>query len=491
MAAVGLLLWFCVPTISSLHRLWLGYNYSHGYIVLGLAALLLIRELRRAPLEPLDPSWAGLAFFVAAVALAVLGHGSTTMLVLHAIAPALLASFVWALCGTKNARRLAPSLAYLYFAIPVWDLVTPALQHLTVSVVSAWIRVAGVPAYIEGNFIHLPSGSFEVEGGCAGLRYAMVALALAAFTNLWHRRPPASSMLMVSAALLLALFSNWLRVFTIVVAGYLTDMQHFLIARDHDDFGWLLFVFVCAAPLVWLNRTLQPGRQGSPTPTAAADSAMPLGRGKPIVAFAACAFLGLGIWLNDRFSAEDASPVGVLALRAPEVAGWQRIGDWDDVRRPLFAGPRAETAVWYADDDARIGAYMAHYASQRQEAELVYSGNKPEGERGRILADRPIALTVASGSQLPFVELEVADPGGERRLVWVGLRVAGETASSRLAAKALQLAAGLHGRHDAEAIVLTATCSPDCARARSALSRFSEAAAELLYEHAARPLPSP
>ena len=47
----GLVLWFSVPTLASLHEIWFGGNiYGHGYLVLAMTAWLVARELRRAPL---------------------------------------------------------------------------------------------------------------------------------------------------------------------------------------------------------------------------------------------------------------------------------------------------------------------------------------------------------------------------------------------------------------------------------------------------------
>src|SRR5690606_31962113 len=45
-----------------MHDLWMtNSSYSHGYLVLGLAAWLAVREYRREPLTGARPSWAGLA----------------------------------------------------------------------------------------------------------------------------------------------------------------------------------------------------------------------------------------------------------------------------------------------------------------------------------------------------------------------------------------------------------------------------------------------
>src|SRR5690606_8871863 len=112
----------------------------------------------------------GFAFFLLMVTTMVAAQASSTPAAAQLAMPLAWIGTVWALTGARTARRFALPLGFFYFATPVWHLATDALQALTVAVVSTVVRVAGMPAFVEGNFIHLPSGTFEVEGGCAGLR---------------------------------------------------------------------------------------------------------------------------------------------------------------------------------------------------------------------------------------------------------------------------------------------------------------------------------
>jgi len=482
-AALGLLLlWFSLYSLRTLHVVWVeDVDYSHGYLILALTAWLLVLEVRRAPLEPFVPSWAGIACLVALLLATIAGLASTTQLVAQAALPALWIAAIWAAAGTSNARRLALPFVYLYVAIPVWSFFLEPLRRLTVLVVTMWIRVFDMPAYIDGNLIHVPSGTFEVQGGCAGLRYAIVAVALAGFGNLLNRRRSTHSLLLMTVALLLALVGNWIRVFVTVAVGQSEAQNLFtVLVRDHHTFfGWVLFA-IFMIPLFYVDRVLPVGSDAT---AQAADSAKLRGP-KLAGAYAACALVALGIGLNLRIAQGEAVPPGGVAFSAPEIPGWRRVEPWEDARVPLYAGATAQAAGWYADGATRVGAYVAEYPSQRQEQEVVFVGNRPEGQFSAVVARRTMELTTASGAALPFEELEVTDRTAERRLVWVGLRVAGEPANGALAAKALQVAGAIRGRHDAQALVLTVACGDDCAAARSSLTRYAAAAAEPLYEHA-------
>ena len=485
-AGLGLLLaWFSFYTIRVLHPTWLeAVDYSHGYLVLILTAWLIFVDLRRAPPAPFVPSWLGLTCLVALVFATLVGLASTTMSVAAVALPALWMATVWAVAGLKNARRFALPLAYLYVAMPIWSFLSEPLRRLTVVVVTGWIRTANLPAYIEGNLIHVPSGTFEVQGGCAGLRYALIAVALAAFANLLGRRRWAPSTLLIAAALLLGLVGNWVRVFITVAVGQSEANNLFtLVVRDHHTFfGWILFALFMI-PLFYLDRVLQ---QRSTTEAAApAGDVGTAGQWRFAGAYAACALLAVGISLNYRIEQGSDPLTGTAAVVPPGIPGWEQVEDWQDQRRPLYLGAAAQTGSWYAAGTARVGAYVAHYSIQQQDREAVSDQNRPEGQSGAVVARRSTALTAASGVTVPFEELEVADSAAERRLVWVGVRVAGKPAANALAAKALQIAGAFQGRHDAQVLVLTAVCAADeCSDARSSLSRYATAALEPLREQA-------
>jgi EpsI family protein len=399
-------------------------------------------------------------------------------------------SAVWAGTGATNARRLAVPLLYFYFAVPLWDAFNTPLQRLTVSVVSAWLRAAAIPAYIDGNFIHLPNGTFEVAGGCSGLHFVVAGLALAALAGLLHHERWRERALLAAAALVASVVANWLRVYTVVVAGYLSDMQNYLVAKNHYYFGWALFV-VCWLPVMILDRRLQRSAAAgaaSSRATAQAGSA-PSGASADPTATRRAAFvphvgaalavvvLGAGIWIS---FALEAPPVVARPATAdlPVVAGWRELGEWSDERRPVFVGATTETSGRYVRDGLEVAVFIARYAAQGQDHEVVYYANRPEGEGAEIVSR---ATVDGPGRDAPFAELEVADRGGGRRLVRLGLRVAGRPAVGQIQAKLLQAAGVLRGRRDAEALVLSASCAEDCGRARAALDEFARGAADLLY----------
>jgi EpsI family protein len=483
--AGALVLWFSWPTLLSLHASFTeSADYSHGYLLFAVTALLIVRELRRQPLARASGSAAGTALLVLTSVAVIVGHASTTVVLAQIALPLLWLSAIWAFAGARNARRFVLPLSYLFLAIPVWNLLVEPLRRLTIFVVTSWTRAAGLPAFIEGNLIHVPTGTFEVQGGCAGLRYALVALALALFACLMQRRRFGQTVLLTSVALTLALVGNWLRVFITVAAGLAPEGQiAMLVHNQHTLVGWVIFA-VFMVPLFYLDQKLPPG--SAPISAASGVERPAAAPSAGASAYVACAALALAIWLNYRISEDEiAGPVHTLTIPAPAITDWNRSADWQDARRPVFIEPSGEFASWYAKGDVRIGAYVANYAAQGQGREVVFAHNLPAGRTG-FVSSRHRVGEAASGLAFPFQELAVSDAEDRRRLVWVGFRIAGRPAANALEAKALQVAGVLRGRRDAQAVVLTASCDGDCEKARRALSDFAAAAAEPLYAQAAR-----
>jgi EpsI family protein len=482
----ALLLWFSLPTLVSLNGVWSSYDYSHGYLVLGLTAFLVVSELRRVgPASP-APSWAGLVCLLLLAILTVAARVTTSQTVALLAWPLTLIAAIWAWTGWDNARRLVAPLSYLFVAIPVWGIFVEPLRRLTVLVVSMWIRIAGMPAFIEGNLIHVPSGTFEVLGGCAGLRYALVALALTVFVGMFNYRRWQPTAVLLLCGLLLVAVGNWVRVFITVAVGLSPEGLVPTLVRDHHTlFGWIVFVLFMI-PLSLVHRKLESRvwAERSDAPTAGRNNTYVPSRG--LVTYASCAVLGLATWFTFSMNgSEDESPLSV-SLENPEIPGWTREAAWRDARLPVFAGAIAQDATWYTNGADRVGAYVVAVADQTQGAEITSLGNGPMGPSAVIVARRTVAVTAVSGATIPFLEIEVFESGDNRRLVWVGMRIAGSLTASDLTAKFLQLRGAIRGRHDAEALVLTVVCNGGCAEPRTVLSSFAATAAEPLYERAER-----
>ena len=421
MAIVGVLLGIALlhlPTVAQTHRFWSdpdNTTYTHGYLILAISAWLLWRRLRSWKVAVSAPVPAALALLALAEAAWLTanqaGIEAAGMLLLPIIA--WLALFTC--LGSSAARLVRLPLAYLYFALPIWSMINAVPQQLTVYATRVILSVLGISATFAANRVYLPAGTFEIEGGCSGLHFIIVALAVATMLGELRDDTTRVRLKLMGLALLFAIATNWIRVSVIIIAGYLTDMQHYLVSVSHYGFGWVLFGLAMAL-FFFAERRIQPGIPAKVDAAGAAD--------RP-ARFAGLATL---VWL--MAGAIVATPMTASALvfnRHLSVSGALRThyGDWDmtpqavdTAWRPVFLGADAEARHVYAHGDERAEIYIAWYETQAQGRELGGFSNSIVGDLPRSGEATPEAV-----DGRPFTALQVTAPHGVSETVWYSYSV--------------------------------------------------------------------
>jgi EpsI family protein len=491
-AAIGL-----ASGLQRLHASWMDtYSYSHGYLVLAMSLWLLMPVLRHAAPD-VRPSTLGLLALAVAVVGYMLAEVVDIAIGIQAMLPVLALGLIWALGGTALARSALLPVAFLYFAIPLWNLLTVPLQNITTVVVTSLLPLLGITAYIEGYVVSTPAGMFEIAQGCSGLHFFVVGLALAAFYGLnWYARWSTRLLLLVAAGAM-SMFANWVRVYTLIAVGDATQMQHYLIAEDHYVFGWVLYG-VLMTPVLWLARRLElreaagrsPGAERIEEPVAAprTDARAPaFGSSFAFLATGAAAGLLLASPMLLRAGPDAPTVPAVIALPAMPVI-WTATApsqDW----RPSFHQPHAALHAGYAGAAGpKVDLYIARYLGQAPDSKLIYHRNTLDHGWQQLTATaRPVPV---NGTMRTVREVELA-ARGERRLVWYWYRVGGTPTHDRTQAKLLELPALARGRRDGAVIAVSASCTIRCDVAREQMADLLsiagaslEAAADGIWEGA-------
>jgi exosortase A len=217
--------------------------YTHCWLVLPIAAWLAwsrrdrLRALRPRPSLLLAlPALAGAAAWLVAERLGIMEGRQLVLVVLVWV-------LVLATLGWRIALAMAAPLAYLIFAVPFGEFLTPLLQDLTLRMIEFGLQATGVPHYIDGLIIEIPSGTFLVAEACAGLRFLIAALAFGALYALVMFRSPGRRLLVMVMALVVPVLANGVRAFGIVLYGhYLGNAE--AAAADHLVYGWGFFSIV-------------------------------------------------------------------------------------------------------------------------------------------------------------------------------------------------------------------------------------------------------
>lgn len=247
--------WVNFDSVAALVDLWMvSGTYGHGLLAVPIALFLIWREREQLLAQPPETSMLGLGL----LALTVVGSMFATLIDVDVVNKVALLLFValvtWAFAGWSAFRVLLLPFGYLLLVLPIWGGVELLLQTTTSTVVAAILSVVGIPVLLEGNYLTLSVGRFFVDQVCAGLRFVLAGLSifiLFAYLNISKSR---DRLLFVGVTLMVLVMVNWLRVFIVVYAGYVTDMQHYLV-HDHVGFGWGLFA-VTMIPLFMYGKKL-------------------------------------------------------------------------------------------------------------------------------------------------------------------------------------------------------------------------------------------
>jgi len=465
-ALVTALYW---PTALSYSLLWTDLDnrgYTHGYLIAAMClALIYMRrnELTGPTAHPARGSY---------VALVLLGLG--WLLAYRAglqsahqlIFPIILWTAIYAVFGARIARGCLFAVGFLYFALPIWGVINGALQALTVAATHLILLLIGLPAHFDGNFVEIPEGAFAIEGGCSGLHFMVVGLAIAAYYGELHRDTPRHRMFLVGLAAALALLSNWIRVSVIIEAGHLTHMQSYLVRVSHYGFGWV--VFAVAMAVFFLLASRLPARADSSSAACAVTDSSARCRPFSLALLTALAAVALAPALSWVAMRGDAT--AVAATLAPIIVpGWSGPLAASSPWRPIFIGADRERFATYERAAGVVEWYTADYAFQRQGRKLLGYYNSIIGRGAFMVLDQGIE---ADASQR-FVSLKVRDEAGAESLIWYAYRIGGRTMTSGLSAQLWYGVTSLTAPVDSQFVAIRAKCEPDCAAAREQLRLFA------------------
>lgn len=257
-------LWLYAGVLQKLVHDW-GHddNYSHGFLIVPLAAYFAWERRARLRAAPVRPSALGLVGVAAGLLLLVGGLLGAELFLTRVSLIAVCAGAVLFLFGWTHLRILALPIAFLLLMVPlpaiIFNQIAFPLQ-LFASKVGAWtMQACAVPVLREGNVIILANTTLEVAEACSGIRSLISLLTLGIvygyFTDsrTWVRVAIALSTIPIAIA------ANALRVAgTGVLAHYYGEeaAQGFF----HEFSGWLVFLaaFVMMFLVVQIVKRVAP-----------------------------------------------------------------------------------------------------------------------------------------------------------------------------------------------------------------------------------------
>ena len=471
---------------------WTSDTFAHGFIALPCAAWMIWRRREDWAQVEQRAWWPGLAAVLGCGALWLAGRLGGVASIEELAAVAAIPATLLLLAGPSIVRALAFPLAFLFFAVPIGEFLTPIMMDYTADATVMALRWSGVPVYREGLHFMVPTGRWSVVEACSGLRYLIASLALGVLYAYLQFRTLRYRLMFIAMAVAVPIVANWIRAYMIVMLGHLSGMR-IATGVDHLVYGWVFFGSGMAA-MFWLGARWREPATAEPAPPAEPSGG---GTGAPGVAPAS---------LPTQGGAAPRRPVVIAALvAAAAVLAWRPVaGAMLAATHPIQVGPalRAALAAFpeapalpfepaYFDareavrlsrsvDGQPVDVHAFYYARQHESQEMIHARNT------LVKLDDPRWSIRSSGSEsTPFGQVasyRLVSPGGAMLLVWHWYAVDGWQSPSAYRAKAAtawSLATG-HGDHSVAVTLATPIGDEGGAAAlKSARSRLAKAATAL------------
>jgi exosortase A len=483
------------PTGVAIVFLWGTSTFSHGFLIIPVSMYLI--WMRRGQLRSLTPRsefWA----------IPVLLFLSSTWLLAHLAAIGVVQQFcfvgmvivlIWGVFGTAVAHVLLMPLIFLLFAVPFGDSFVPKLQDFSAWFAVKMLDLCGVPVLLEGRFISVPTGNWEVAEACSGIRYLTSSLAVGfLFAGLMYRTWIRRTGFFLAAAVV-PILANAVRVFGIVYLAYASG-NRIAVGADHIFYGWFFFAIVMALLLAvggwWREKSgknaevmrARPGREPD-------DESFTVGWRPSIgltVLFACLclAAVSLGPVSAKLIWAPVAQSEPVALLSPPASLPVQSINTDAIGWKPAVFGPETELVQSYEIQTQPVKLYIAYYAPEQPDAKLVSSTNALF-DRKVWLRTKEDALESTIDGQRFRVHETFLRSSQRSLVVWSWYWIDGKYTSNDVLAKLLLVKARfLRDRRGAAIIAIAAEDRPDEVPAVKVLRQFLEhvSVKESLASHA-------
>jgi exosortase len=358
--------------------LWLDSEsrYAHGLLLVAVIVVVLARRLPACAALSSAAVSMGAAIAVAALSAAATVASFSGIVVPAGLAVVLIAVVLPAVVyGSPVMRVVLAVVPLALLASPAWDALGPMFQMMTVTATRVLIAITQLPATVSGIDVTLQAGVFRIAEDCNGLQIFLAGVATGSIFSSLLGQPLRQTALIVAGAAVLSLLANWLRVYTVVLAGYLSDMQHYLVRSEHYTLGWTLFALCMFGYMKYLRKRTNPAPPAEALSTPVRPGAVAR---RALLGIAAVAVWPAWALLQ---GVSGATAVGT----GPQLPGWVATGEPSAWRLETGAALQEQSAE-LTDGERRVSFYRGTDAGPGRVARLPDFASLPSADAWTVVS---------------------------------------------------------------------------------------------------------
>ncbi|MEP1552860.1 MAG: exosortase A [Paraglaciecola sp.] len=240
--------------------------FNHCLFVLPGTAYLIYLKKDQLDLNQLKPNYFVLSLCLGSLLLYAIGLAGDVQLFMHVATFTFLPLVLWAYLGNQLALQILFPLTFILFCIPVGEELIPTLQEITADLSMVMLNWTGIPIYRSGLYIEIPQGRFLVAEACSGISFFIASIVIGSLYSYLNLRSNTRRIGFMLISIVFPVIANAIRVFGIILTGYLSNMEH-AVGADHLIYGWIFFslVIVCLLAIGELIREKLPAKESPQT----------------------------------------------------------------------------------------------------------------------------------------------------------------------------------------------------------------------------------
>lgn len=215
-------------------------TFAHGYFILPITIWLLWRDKENLLASKVNSIWLPLPVLAGSLFVWLFSFAADINVLGQFSAIVSLICIIWIMVGNKIAWRYKFPLAYLIFAVPMGENLIPQLQDITAWFTVFFLKLNGIPVFVDGLYIQIPTGMFEVAVACSGIRYLIASIAVGTLFAYLTYTKTYKQIIYILFSMFLPILANGIRAYGIVAIAYYSDMKY-ATGVDHLIYGWLFF----------------------------------------------------------------------------------------------------------------------------------------------------------------------------------------------------------------------------------------------------------
>lgn len=342
---IGALVLICLGGRDGLRNLYDRWayedEYGYGFLITAVVPFLLWKRRGLLISASNETRWPGLLLLLVAQLFIILAAAGESYYFEQVAVILSILSVGLVLFGMGAFRVLLPLAVLMLLTVPLpytlQAILTIKLQLLSTDLGVAFIRLIGMPVYVEGNIIDLGGYQLQVAEACSGLRYLLPLICISFLAAYLYKASFWKKAIVVCSAAPLTILTNSFRiaVTAVLVGRFGTRMAEGFI---HEFEGWFIFlmaVFLLVIEIFILEGFRWPNLQLDETGPSArvSKAAISIRAALPLALAAVISAGGLGATVAIASLSNSAS-----LPRADFVDFPRQVADWRGAPQDLEPG---------------------------------------------------------------------------------------------------------------------------------------------------------